>query len=312
MSRTGLVAHAAFERHDTGVGHPERSARYAAVLDGLERSGLRAQLDSIEAPLADRTLVERVHEPRYVAHVEASIAAGRRLLDEGDTRVSSASFDAALRAAGGACEAVERVVDGRWRNAFVVARPPGHHAEREHAMGFCVFNSAAIAAVRARDLGIERVAIVDWDVHHGNGTQHLFERDPRVFYASLHQWPLYPGTGARDERGLGDGEGATLNLPQAIGAGDREWLRAFDDELVPALERFAPRLVIVSAGFDAHARDPLAQTQLSTSAFERMTEGLMEIARAHAGGKLVSLLEGGYDLEALAQCAEAHVGRLAR
>jgi acetoin utilization deacetylase AcuC-like enzyme len=180
-------------------------------------------------------------------------------------------------------------------------------------MGFCLFNNAAVAAAHLVErLGLERVAIVDWDVHHGNGTQHIFERDPRVFYASLHQWPLYPGTGARTERGVGAGAGTTLNLPQRVGAGDREWLGAFEDALLPALDDYRPQFVIISAGFDAHVADPLAQTRLSTEAFATMTRGLVEWSRAHCGGKLVSLLEGGYDLRALADSAEAHVAELVR
>jgi acetoin utilization deacetylase AcuC-like enzyme len=202
---------------------------------------------------------------------------------------------------------------GTWSSAFVAARPPGHHAERDSAMGFCVFNNVAVAAAHLVEvLGAERVAIVDWDVHHGNGTQHLFERDPRVFYASLHQWPLYPGTGARSERGIGEGEGRTLNLPQPPHAGDAQWLGAFERELLPALEDFDPSIVLVSAGFDAHRDDPLAQTELTTSAFATMTERLLELARSRCKGRLVSLLEGGYDLGALSDSVEAHVAALVR
>ncbi|MFI5404079.1 MAG: histone deacetylase, partial [Planctomycetota bacterium] len=254
----------------------------------------------------------RVHDADYVRGVEAAIARGARVLDEGDTRVSADSYRAALAAAGGAVRAVEGVIDGTWRNAFVAVRPPGHHAERGTAMGFCLFNSAAVAAAHARAaLGLERVAILDWDVHHGNGTQHLFEEDGQVFFASLHQWPLYPGTGLARERGRGAGVGATLNCPQEPGSGDREWLGAFEGTVLPAVEAFRPELVIVSAGFDAHERDPLAQTRLSTAAFRTMTESVLEVARKCCRGRVVTLLEGGYDLEALADCVEAHVGALA-
>ena len=196
------------------------------------------------------------------------------------------------------------------RCAFVAARPPGHHAEEQTAMGFCLFNNAAIAArALQREHGIERVAILDWDVHHGNGTQHLFERDPSVFYASLHQYPHYPGTGAASERGLGEGAGATLNLPQAAGSGDREWLGALEDEALPALEDFDPGFLIVSAGFDAHVRDPLSATRVSTEAYAEMTRLVLALAQRF-GGKVVSLLEGGYDLEGLSASVEAHVGAL--
>jgi acetoin utilization deacetylase AcuC-like enzyme len=207
--------------------------------------------------------------------------------------------------------AVDLVLDGVCDNAFVPARPPGHHAERAEAMGFCLFNNAAIAAAHLRlRRGLGRVAILDWDVHHGNGTQHLFEADPAVFYASLHQWPLYPGTGKADERGRDAGEGATLNAPQPPGAGDREWLAALDGTILPALEAFRPEFLVVSAGFDAHERDPLAQTRLSTEAFGRMTASALDLARRCCGGRLVSLLEGGYDLDALADSVAAHVAEL--
>jgi acetoin utilization deacetylase AcuC-like enzyme len=234
------------------------------------------------------------------------------VLDEGDTHVSADSWRAALCASGGAIAAVERVMDGTWKNAFVAARPPGHHAERDEAMGFCLFNNIALAARHLRDVaGLERVAILDWDVHHGNGTQHLFQDDPTVFFASLHQWPLYPGTGAASERGIGAGIGATLNAPQPPGAGDREWLGALERDVLPAIEAFKPQFLLISAGFDAHARDPLAQTELSTSAYQRMTELVIDLAERTCAGRIVSLLEGGYDLVALAECAEAHVGALA-
>lgn len=310
---TGLVTHAHSRRHDTGAGHPERAERVDAVLERLRAAGLTTELSNAEAPLCEVASLALVHDARYVTDVESAIARGVRVLDEGDTRVSADSWRAALATAGGAVDAVSRVARGEWRNAFVAARPPGHHAERGFAMGFCVFNNAAVAAAHLVErMGLERVAIVDWDVHHGNGTQHIFERDPRVFYASLHQWPLYPGTGQRTERGVGAGEGATLNLPQRSGAGDSEWLGAFERELLPALERFDPQFVIVSAGFDAHANDPLAQTKLTTGAFATMTRSLQELADARCSGKLVSLLEGGYDLDALADSVEAHVTELLR
>src|SRR5262245_21934620 len=202
-------------------------------------------------------------------------------------------------------------MDGTWANAFVACRPPGHHAERDEAMGFCLFNNVAVAAAHLRAAhGLARVAILDWDVHHGNGTQHTFEADPSVFYASLHQRPWYPGTGAADERGVGAGEGATLNCPQSAGTGDREWLRTLEMQVIPALERFAPEFVLVSAGFDAHERDPLSYTQVTTEGFRRMTEVVQAFAVSRCGGRVVSLLEGGYELQALADSVEAHVSTL--
>jgi acetoin utilization deacetylase AcuC-like enzyme len=312
LAKTAYFTSPFFSRHDTGSSHPERAGRLAAISRRLEGSGLYADLVVEEAPLADRAHVARVHDPAHVAAVESAVARGVRVLDEGDTRVSSESFRAALAAAGGAVRAVDLVLDGVCDNAFVAARPPGHHAERAVAMGFCLFNNAAIAAAHLRaERGLSRVAILDWDVHHGNGTQHLFEEDPAVFYASLHQWPLYPGTGKADERGIGAGEGSTLNCPQPPRAGDREWLAALEGTILPALEAFAPEFVIVSAGFDAHERDPLAETRLSTAAFGAMSRSTLDLARRCCRGRLVSLLEGGYDLEALAESVEAHLVALA-
>ncbi len=308
---TGWITNAVFHRHDTGPSHPERAARLAAIETRIETCGLADEIERLEAPPIDPARLATVHDPRYVARVEAAIARGARVLDEGDTHVSADSWRAALCAAGGAITAVERVMSGRWKNAFVAARPPGHHAERDEAMGFCLFNNVALAAHHLRHtLGLERVAILDWDVHHGNGTQHLFEDDPSVYFASLHQWPLYPGTGAASERGIGAGEGATLNAPQPPRAGDREWLDALERVVLPAIEAFRPQFLLISAGFDAHARDPLAQTELSTEAYGRMTELVIELAQRTCEGRIVSLLEGGYDLVALAECAEVHIGAL--
>ena len=306
---TGFVFHPLCVEHDTGPGHPERPDRLRAVRQRLEASQLLQELDVREPRAALAAELERLHSPQHVARVRAACARAPAALD-GDTTVSERSFDAALRAAGGVLEACERVVAGAWQNAFCAVRPPGHHAERERAMGFCLFNNVALAAAALRASGIERVAILDWDVHHGNGTQHLFERDPSVYYASLHQWPLYPGTGAADERGVGAGEGATLNCPQPPGSGDAEWLDALEQEILPELERFRPEFVLVSAGFDAHRLDPLSGTSLTEAGYRRMSARMLELARAHAGGRLVSVLEGGYHLSALAACVETHLGEL--
>ena len=309
MARTGFVFHPACVEHDPGPGHPERPERLRVLHERLRESGLLDELALHEPRAAVEAELLLAHTPAHLAHV-------RRCCDEapcrvdGDTAVSSGSLEAALRAAGGLLDAVERVRTGEWDNAFCAVRPPGHHAERERAMGFCLFNNVAIAARAARAAGLERVAIVDWDVHHGNGTQHLFEEDPTVFYASLHQWPLYPGTGAASERGRGAGEGATLNLPQAAGSGEVEWLGAMERELLPALDAFRPELVLVSAGFDAHRLDPLAQVRLTEESYRRMTRLLAELAERHAGGRLVSVLEGGYHVRALADSVQAHLEEL--
>ncbi len=241
----------------------------------------------------------------------SATSSGQRTVPlDGDTNASGRSFEVATRAAGGLLLACERVLAGDWSNAFCAVRPPGHHAESDRAMGFCLFNNVAVAAAALRARGLERVAIVDWDVHHGNGTQHLFEDDPSVFYASLHQWPLYPGTGAAEERGRGDGEGATLNAPMPAGSTDRDWLGVMEERVLPALEAFAPEFVLISAGFDAHRLDPLAGVELTEEGYRGMTRGLLDLARRTASGRVVSVLEGGYSLEGLSLSAAAHVGEL--
>lgn len=301
---TLLVTHAACLDHDPGAYHPESPARLKAVLEGLsEIKGL----ERAEAPRAEDRHLTLVHPVRYVEAVMGTIPpAGRHALD-GDTVVCPASGEAALRAAGAVAAAVEAVVGGKARNAFCAVRPPGHHAEAQRAMGFCMFNNVAIGALHARaNLGLDRVAVIDFDVHHGNGTQHMFERDPNLFYASTHQWPLYPGTGAADERGCGN----VVNVPLRAYSGGESFRAAFERQILPALDGFRPELVIVSAGFDAHADDPLASLQLHEDDYAWVTAALLEVAETHAKGRLVSALEGGYDLRALAASATAHVRAL--
>jgi acetoin utilization deacetylase AcuC-like enzyme len=274
---------------------------------GVER---RARRSAIE-PATDELLC-LVHDAAYVARVAEACRRGERLLDSMDTAISAESEHVARLAAGSVARLALEVGRGKFRRGFAAVRPPGHHAERDLAMGFCLFNNVAVAAAHLRATGTaSRVLIVDWDVHHGNGTQHIFERDPDVFYFSVHQWPLYPGTGGRDERGIGAGVGATLNCLLSPGAGDDEFLSALRDELVPAAERFRPEFVLVSAGFDAHWRDPLAQLEVSTEAYAEATRIVCGIADRHAGGRLVSMLEGGYDLDALAESVTVHVDVLA-
>ncbi|MGD9742703.1 MAG: histone deacetylase family protein [Dongiaceae bacterium] len=303
---TLLLSHPACLGHDPGEGHPESPMRLEAVMRALEGEAFRA-LDRRQAPLATAAELARVHPADYVeAVLEALPDEGRVMLD-GDTVASPGSREAALRAAGAVIAAVDAVATGEARNAFCAVRPPGHHAEAARPMGFCIFNNIAVGALHARAAhGLERVAVVDFDVHHGNGTQHLFEADPALFYASTHQWPFYPGTGASGERGCGN----IWNLPLPANAGSREFKAAFEEVILPALDRFRPDLVMVSAGFDAHRADPLAMLQLDESDYVWVTGALMRIADRHAGGRLVSALEGGYDLGALAASAAAHVGRL--
>ncbi len=310
MPATGFVTHPRCLQHDPGPGHPERSARLRAILERFEGSGLFAELDVLEPRRALPEELELVHGREHVHAVRESCERAPTSLD-GDTSVSRESWDAALLAAGGVLQACERVLEGRWQNAFCAVRPPGHHAEFDRAMGFCLFNNIALAAAwLVHERGLERVAILDWDVHHGNGTQHLFEKSARVFYASLHQWPLYPGTGARDERGIGEGRGTTLNCPMSPGTTDADWIGALESTVLPELEAYRPEFVLVSAGFDAHRLDPLAGVDLTEEGFRALSARVLELARASAGGKLVSVLEGGYHLEALASSAQVHVEEL--
>ena len=306
MGTTGLITHEDCLLHDTGAGHPERPDRLRAVLSRLDVAGVGAELERRSAPAVEPGALLRVHPARYVDRIAAACEAGPLHVD-GDTAVCPASFRAALLAAGGVVSAAHSVWDGAWHNAFVAVRPPGHHAESGEALGFCLFNSVAVAARALQARGARRVAILDWDVHHGNGTQHLFEADPTVFYASLHQWPLYPGTGAACERGVGAGEGATLNLPMPPGTGDREWVGALEAVVLPALDAFAPEAILISAGFDAHRLDPLAACTLSAEGFAALTRLVVDFAKGCARGRVVSVLEGGYHLEALAESARRHV-----
>jgi len=304
---TLLVTHAACAAHDMGEGHPERPERLRAIDQALEREAFHLLMRD-SAPRAAIAALTRVHPAEYVAGLErASPSQGRVQLDP-ETAMSPGTWEAALRSAGGAIFAVDEVVERRVDNAFVLARPPGHHAETATAMGFCFLNNAAIAARHAQAAhGVERVAIVDFDVHHGNGTQDIFWSDASVMYASTHQMPLYPGTGARDQRGEHD---QIVNAPLRPGDGGEAFREAFVEAILPRLEGFAPDLVVVSAGFDAHYRDPLGNLNLREDDFAWATRRLMAVAEARCGGRLVSLLEGGYDLDGLGRSAAAHVAAL--
>jgi len=288
--------------HDPGQGHPESPARLAAVLADLERAPPAGVV--LEAPRpATEAEIEAVHSRPYRTSLQA--LAGRRARLDQDTAMSEGSWDAACLAAGAAVGAVEGVWSGRVQNAFALVRPPGHHAEPARAMGFCLLNNAAIAAEAARRAGAARVLILDWDVHHGNGTQNIFAARPDVLYASVHQYPFYPGTGANDEVGSGAGKGFTVNCGLPGGQDDADYGVVFHDLLLPAARAFAPDLVIVSAGFDPHERDPLADMQVTDRGFAAMCSAVAELADGACGGKLVLLLEGGYDLEALATSVRA-------
>jgi acetoin utilization deacetylase AcuC-like enzyme len=301
-----LYTHASCLGHDPGAGHPESPARLRAVLEALAADRF-AGLDRIEAPRASRTQLERAHSPGHVAQIfDAAPTDGTSLRIDADTVMSPDSLDAALRAAGAVCAAIDGVLDARHRRAFCAVRPPGHHATAAQAMGFCLFNSVAVGARHALASGLQRVAIVDFDVHHGNGTQDIFENDARVLYASTHEMPLYPGTGRRQETGLGN----IVNEPLPSGGGGGEFRAAYRDRVLPALDAFAPELLLISAGFDAHRLDPLANLNLDAEDYAWVTHELVTLAEKHAQGRIVSSLEGGYSLTALRQSVQAHVAAL--
>jgi acetoin utilization deacetylase AcuC-like enzyme len=300
---TQLYTHSCFLDHDTGPHHPERPDRLKAVLRALEAPAF-VGLDRLEAPTATRVQIERVHPPAQVDGVLQAIPQNGFASIDADTVVSAASGIAAFHAAGALCAAIDAVVAGATPNAFCAVRPPGHHAEPSRAMGFCLFNSVAIGAMQARVAhGLERVAVIDVDVHHGNGTQAFAWDDPNFFYASTHQMPLYPGSGRAAEKGVGN----IVNVPLQSGADGEAFRAAMIETVIPALRRFAPEVVMISAGFDAHARDPLANLNFGAEDYAWVARELMAVAEDVAKGRVVSCLEGGYDLDALAESAAAHV-----
>ena len=307
---TALITHPACLEHDTGPYHPETAERLRAVLAALEASEF-ANLLRESAPLATVEQLSRVHPRSYVESILAIHPdLGEPIQLDGDTIMSNGSAEAAARAAGGACMAVDAVMEGWARAAFAAIRPPGHHAEPNRPMGFCLFNNAAVAALHARARwGVQRVAVVDFDVHHGNGTQAMFAADADLFYGSSHQSPCYPGTGEPWENGVANN---IVNAPLRPGDGGPEFRAAWAETIIPAVDRFAPGLLIVSAGFDAHIDDPLAQLRVETADYAWLTAQLVDVADKHCGGRIVSVLEGGYDLHALATAAAVHVRGLMR
>jgi len=311
MGQTGFVYHPAYLEHDMGAGHPESPNRLRAIMQQLEQSGTAARLTRIEPREAEDEWITQIHTPSYLAMLNTQAPTKGRVSLDPDTSMSPGSLTAAYLAAGGALAAVDAIMSRQVDHAFCAVRPPGHHAEAGHAMGFCLFNNVAIAARYVQKKhGVKRVLIVDWDVHHGNGTQHSFEDDPAVLFFSTHQYPHYPGTGRESERGRGAGEGFTINVPMEAGEGGEGYRDIFEKSLVPTADSFKPEFVIVSAGFDAHKDDPLGNMGLTEEGYADLTGIVAGIAKRHAGGRILSSLEGGYHLTALASSVDRHIQAL--
>ncbi len=308
MGRTGFVYHPQYLEHDMGAGHPESPDRLRAIMRRLEHTGVLSRLVRINPAPASDEWITQVHAASYVETLKRRTPTSGRVSLDADTSMSAGSLAAAYLAAGGALAAADAIVAGSVEHAFCALRPPGHHAERDRAMGFCLFNNVAIAArYLQRRHAIARVLIVDWDVHHGNGTQHTFNNDPTVLFFSTHQYPYYPGTGRATETGEGHGAGATINVPMDAGEGDDTYREVFQKVLMPAADAFQPDFVIVSAGFDAHKDDPLAGMGVTEEGYADLTRMVLSIARRHCRGRLLSCLEGGYHLQALSASVERHL-----
>jgi acetoin utilization deacetylase AcuC-like enzyme len=311
MGKSGLIYDPRYLEHDMGAGHPESPGRLRAIMQRLEQSGLGAKLTKIEPRKAEDQWLRLVHEPGYLSELTRRAPTEGHISLDADTAMSPGTLTAAYLAAGGTLAGVDAIMAGEVQHVFCAVRPPGHHAETDRAMGFCFFNNVAVAAryVQKR-YGLKRVLIVDWDVHHGNGTQHSFESDPSVLFFSTHQYPHYPGTGRASERGSGVAEGFTINVPMAAGEGDEEYRAVFQRVLVPAADAFKPDFVIISAGFDAHRDDPLASMGLTEEGYADLTAMVVGVAKRHCHGRVLSSLEGGYHLPALAASVERHVRAL--
>jgi acetoin utilization deacetylase AcuC-like enzyme len=309
MGNTGLIYDPRYLDHDMGAGHPESPNRLRAIMQQLEQSGTAARLTKIEPRKAEDEWITQIHTPSYLAMLKSHAPTNGRVSLDPDTSMSPGSLTAAYLAAGGALAAVDAIMSRQVEHVFCAVRPPGHHAEAGRAMGFCLFNNVAIAARYAqKKYGLIRVLIVDWDVHHGNGTQHSFDDDPSVLFFSTHQYPHYPGTGRESERGRGAGEGFTINVPMEAGEGDEEYCAVFQNSLVPAADEFKPEFV--SAGFDAHKDDPLGSMGLTDEGYADLTGIVAGIAKRHADGRMLSSLEGGYHLTALAASVDRHIQAL--
>jgi acetoin utilization deacetylase AcuC-like enzyme len=313
MKRLAWVYHPDYLLHTPPFEHPESPERLAAITDHMDKTGLLERMIPVTPEYPEESDILSVHNREYLKKLESACRRGDLTLDSEDTYLNRHSFNIALLSAGGAIAGAKAVAEGTVDRAFSAIRPPGHHAGRNAGMGFCLLNNVAVAAryLQARH-GVGKVLIVDWDVHHGNGTQDIFFEDPSVFYFSIHEHPtfLYPGTGRRWEIGKGLGEGTTLNAPMAPGAGDAEYRAVFEHTLGPAVEQFRPEIILVSAGFDAHRNDPLADLEVTEEGFRSMTRHVIELADRFCGGKVVSVLEGGYEISSLASCIEIHIREL--
>ena len=309
MNKTGYISDPFYLKHKNEP-HPENPGRLNAIQKNIESSKYYNNLTLIQPRKATVEDIAKVHGTGYIRSVEDSCRNGVRNLDA-DTVISADSYQAALLSAGAGLEALDKILEGTVGNAFCAVRPPGHHAEQNKAMGFCLFNNVGVIARYAQDVkNIQKIFIFDWDVHHGNGTQHSFYKDSSIYYSSIHQYPFYPGTGGVDETGTGDGLGSNLNLPMQAYSCDADYINAIEHKLIPVIQKFNPDLIIISAGFDAHENDPLAQINLSTDCYGKMTQKLMEIANDVCNGRILSMLEGGYDYSALADSVQLHVETL--
>ena len=309
-SKTGFVYHPDYLKHNTGERHPENSGRLVHLLEHLRETETLQELEHIKPYNSSPKWIKLVHSPNYIKSIEDACKNGVEMLDA-DTIISRDSYDVALLAVGGVLAGVDAVIKNKVENAFCAVRPPGHHAEYERAMGFCIFNNIAVASrYIQKKHNLKKVLIVDWDAHHGNGTQNAFYQDPSVYYFSVHQSPHYPGTGKEEEIGEKEGEGFTLNMPMAAGSGDVEYLEAFENILYPAAKQFSPDFVLISAGFDGHKDDPLSNLNLTAEGYQNLTRIIMDLSKECCQGKLVSILEGGYNIKAFSESVEAHITTL--